>query len=693
MKQISSGQKQSHKESEERNKQLIKNSPIGLFETDANGKFLFVNKRWSEISGFSEEKALNLSLMDLVFEKDQAKVASELTTSANEKSKFKSEFRISKPDGTQLWVYGIANVLVDKKKNVKGFSGAIVEIIPEKKTEEILKEDYKLFEEIKDSERKLAEAQYIANIGSWEWNIAKKFITWSDQLYRIFEMKPGTKITLNSYFDKIHPKDLDFVKNTIFDAKEKKRSFNFPHRILLQNNVVKYLHCRGTVIVDNNNEPVIMQGTAEDITEERKKEEKELKKKLQTIRFQATLLELSKSSNLSLKETYEKITETDAKQINTERVGIWLYNESRSAIICYCLYNKRIKKHSFDITILKRDAPNYLKALEESRTLIVYDAIKDPATSQLSEFYLKPIGITSMLDVPIRAQGKLLGVLCHEHIGSKRKWTREEQSFASSVADIIAISIESHNRRIAEIELNLLNEKLEVANEHKSQFISVISHDLRNPISSIISASSLLIDHFEELAIEDTHRMLKIINNSSKEALHHFDQLIQIAKKENHASLFYPEKLSLLKEVREDLKLVLQIAEQKNIIINNKIKKGVFINADKIMLKSILQNLLTNAIKFSFEGGKIDIYSSSQNNKEQITIRDYGLGMSREKLSNLFSGGEHIKSKKGTIGESGSGLGLRIVKDFVEKHNGNIEVESEEGKGTSISFTLPSETY
>src|SRR5690606_20536501 len=103
--------------------------------------------------------------------------------------------------------------------------------------------------------------------------------------------------------------------------------------------------------------------------------------------------------------------------------------ESRTAIVCYCLYKKSIDLHCFDVAILKRKAPNYFKALEENRVLVIYDAVKDSATSDLKEFYLKPLGITSMLDAPIRAGGELLGVVCHEHIGTRRNWTREEQNF------------------------------------------------------------------------------------------------------------------------------------------------------------------------------------------------------------------------------------------------------------------------
>ncbi|MDQ3192937.1 MAG: ATP-binding protein [Bacteroidota bacterium] len=686
MKQVLKEKKQNQQQGNEHLLQFINEAPVGLFEVDINGKFLFINKWFQEISGFSEDKVLSFNFTDLIFEPDKERVSIELAVSANNKSQFKSEFRLLSYDGLIIWVSGIANTQVDKNKKFKGFSGAIVEMSSEKKAKEP-KEENELFEKIKESERKLAEAQHIANIGSWEWNIEENSITWTDQLYRIFELKPGTEISLDSYLNCIHPKELDFVKNTIFEAREKKKNFVFQHSILLSNNKVKYLFCRGGVTVNDHNK-ILIEGTAEDITEKQVAEEIELKKQLQTIEFQSALLKLTQTKYISLIKTYENITKISANQIDTARVGIWLFNEDRTALICYCLFMKNIKKYCFDIVLLKRDAPNYFKALEQNRAVVITDEDDDPLTIELNELYLKPSGISTLLDVPIRSQGRLLGVVCHDHIGTKREWTLEEQTFASSVADLVAIAIEGHNKEKAEKELQLLNEKLVMVNEHKNQFISVISHDLRNPISSIISASSLLIEQYDELKDKDKQRLLQIINNASKTSLNHFDELIRIAKMENQADLFYPERLLLNKEVGEDIKLISQIAEQKNITINNKIKKNVFVHADKIMLKSIIQNILTNAIKYSFEGGKVDIFSTSFNKMEQITIRDKGIGMSKEIQDDLF-GYDTVKSKKGTVGEKGSGLGLRIVKDFVEKHHGEISVESKKGKGTSISFTLP----
>jgi PAS domain S-box-containing protein len=670
-------------------KHMLEENPVGLFEADANGKLNAFNKKFINLIGIPQEQALNFNILQMVFEKDQENVTAKLKNAKNQKTEFKSEFRIVDFKGSIKWVHGIINCLFDRKGSFTGYSGGLIEINPKKETMPLSSKDNKLLEIAKDRERLLAEAESIANIGNWEWDVETNTVKWSDQLYKIFEVRPVKKITMDAYFKKIHPEDSDFVHNSILDAKVKKGEFNFQHRILLKNGVVKHLLCRGMVKVNSLNEPVLIHGTAQDITEMLRKEEDVLNNQSNIIEFQSALLKLSKTSGLSILETFQKITKLDAKLLNVGRVGIWLFNENRDAVNCSCLYKQKEKQYNFDIMVHKTDAPIYFKALEENRAIIVNDALNDETTSELSEFYLKPLGISSMLDVPIRAHGELLGILCHEHIGPKRAWTMEEQAFASSVADIVAIAIESNNRMLAENELILLNEKLALVNEHKNRFISVISHDLRNPISSIISASNLLLGQYEELKTEDRDRVIKMINSASIEALKHFDELVKIARVEDTAYLFNPQKLNLRTEVQEDIKLVSQLAAKKNISIKNEVNDKVLLMADKIMLKSILQNLLTNAIKYSYEGGEIVIFSKKHKKMEQITIIDQGIGISPEKQALLFMKNGISESKKGTKGETGSGLGLKIVKDFVEKHKGEIQVKSTIGKGTRISFTMP----
>ena len=193
---------------------------------------------------------------------------------------------------------------------------------------------------------------------------------------------------------------------------------------------------------------------AQDITDRKLAEEALRKRMEQDIRHQRALLEITKLDNSNFDSIIKKITEIDSKSLDVERVSVWLYNKNRSEIICEDLYRAGESLHEKGLKLQIRDYPRYFQALEESRTLAADDARQDSLTDEFTTSYLIPLGITSMMDVPIRHRGKVVGILCHEHIGLQREWTLKEQDFAASVADMISLALEALERRQAEEALN-----------------------------------------------------------------------------------------------------------------------------------------------------------------------------------------------------------------------------------------------
>ncbi|WP_375512436.1 ATP-binding protein [uncultured Nostoc sp.] len=151
-----------------------------------------------------------------------------------------------------------------------------------------------------------------------------------------------------------------------------------------------------------------------------------------------------------LNAALREITETAARTLLVKRVGVWLYNQERSKIECIDLYDVSTKKHSFGNSLSEKNYPAYFQALEKERTIAVDDAINDTRTQELSESYLSVWGITSLLDAPIWLEGRLVGVVCHEHIGEVRQWTLEEETFAGSIADFVTLAIEAKERNFAQ---------------------------------------------------------------------------------------------------------------------------------------------------------------------------------------------------------------------------------------------------
>lgn len=144
----------------------------------------------------------------------------------------------------------------------------------------------------------------------------------------------------------------------------------------------------------------------------------------------------------NLVATTKRITEALVEAIDVERASIWLYNHDQSAIECIDLFVRSKKEHSAGVVLKAADFPNYFKTVATQRTLAAVDAHTDPGTAEFSEVYLRPLGINSMLDVPIYVNGKMAGVVCHEHTGDFRKWTTDEETFAYVMGNIAGMTIE-----------------------------------------------------------------------------------------------------------------------------------------------------------------------------------------------------------------------------------------------------------
>ena len=195
---------------------------------------------------------------------------------------------------------------------------------------------------------------------------------------------------------------------------------------------------------------------------EKRAEEKSLRKRTeQIIRHQTALLKLTKLDYSDLDPTLKKITEMDSKTLGVERVSVWLFTEDHSEIVCEDLYKLSENLHEKGLRLEARNYPKYFQALEDGRVIAANDACTDSRTNELSDGYLKPHSITSMMDIPIRLHGKLVGTVCHEHVGPRREWTMEEQDFAASIADIVSLTLESSERKRAEEALKRAHSELE----------------------------------------------------------------------------------------------------------------------------------------------------------------------------------------------------------------------------------------
>ncbi|MEQ1848100.1 MAG: PAS domain S-box protein, partial [Nitrospira sp.] len=190
-----------------------------------------------------------------------------------------------------------------------------------------------------------------------------------------------------------------------------------------------------------------------DITEKKRAEAQQTESAALLHRVQAGLLELATNADIyhgQRAEAFRVITRVAAQSLNVARASIWFFTEGRGAIRCADLYEQPTDRHSDGIELPATSFPEYFSALATEQVLAADHAQTDSRTSEFTATYLAPLGITSMLDVPIRVEGNMIGVICHEHIGPARQWTLEEEQFATSVASTVTLVLEAADRRQAE---------------------------------------------------------------------------------------------------------------------------------------------------------------------------------------------------------------------------------------------------
>jgi len=236
--------------------------------------------------------------------------------------------------------------------------------------------------------------------------------------------------------------------------------------------------------------------------------------------------------------------------------------------------------------------------------------------------------------------------------------------------------------------LEVNNTELVELNKTKDKFISILAHDLRNPLNTILGFSNILAERFDNLPDDKKKFYMQNILLTTEKTYLLLNTLLDWARSQSGTIAYKPENINPSDLLEENLDLLYESAKNKEVSLKKKLtaKDSVFV--DKNMVNTIIRNLISNAIKFTEKDGTITASSYNKDDDVVIEISDNGVGMSKEDLENLFSI-DRTKSRKGTANETGSGLGLLLCKEFVEKCGGEITVKSELNKGSSFSVSFP----
>jgi len=451
-----------------------------------------------------------------------------------------------------------------------------------------------------------------------------------------------------------------------------------------------------------------------------------MKKDLEDI-----LLQVSKSPIIDqgdLTQSVRTVLDSAIEGLQVKRAGVWFLEDNSSAIQCVLVKDIANNTELEDARLTEKDYPKYFAALKTERAIMANNAQIDDTTAEFTDGYLKPLGIESMLDVPIRHRGVMVGIICCEHIGPARQWTEDEATFAAALADLVGRGINARNYQKAaerlenanlelEQRVNLRTQELEAAlkNLQNTQeqlieseklaalggLVSGVAHEVNTPLGVSITAISHL-DHelnkvikkyndgqLDEKAFstftEEGKEAISIINSNMNRAARLIRDFKMTA---SNQSMDEARKFKLDENINALISSLHPVTKAANVKIVCDCPAEISVFNHPGSLSQALTNLIINSTTHAFntiERPLIDIHVESVEDQVKLVYRDNGCGISAENLKKIFD--PFFTTNRG---KGGTGLGLSILHNLVtNKLGGKVSVESEPGEGTQFTITFP----
>ena len=499
---------------------------------------------------------------------------------------------------------------------------------------------------------KLSEAQQLAHIGNWEWDIEKNTIIWSDELYRIYGLSPhNPNITVEKFHEMVHPDDRWHLKRVIVETKKSHESGDFYFRIVNPDTTIKTIHTRFKVIANKSGQAIRMTGTSQDVTENVQKEEL-TKLVLAATQSYNSVVIIDKDQNIEwVNEGFTRLTNYTLKDLKGKSISVLRGSNGKQITQ---------QKNIFE-SILKEKKP------------VTFENVN--YTKNGKEYWV----ITTATPI-LGKDGQIERIIAIETDISLRKQIEEEL--------IAEQSLNKVNRTLEE--LTAAKKELEESMKVKAQFMANMSHEIRTPMNAVIGFTDLLLK--TQLSPEQK-QYIDAVKTSGKNLLVIINDILDFSKIESGKLEFEQINFRLSQVISTVTELMLPKAGEKNIRLSTRIDQNIpdHLIGDPTRLNQILLNLVGNGIKFTNQGEvKITVDLQSEINGMEalkFSIIDTGIGIPEDKLSNLFKAFTQV-SNETTRKYGGTGLGLVIAKQLIELQGGTISVQSKVGEGSTFSFHL-----
>jgi PAS domain S-box-containing protein len=710
------------------------NAPIIVWDKET--KIIRFNHAFEHLTGHASKLVIGKKL-DILFPQDNKEESLKKIQRALRGEFWESvEIPIQRKDGsirTVLW--NSANIYDNQKKNLIATIAQGTDITDRKQMEEALRE----------SESRLQRAQEISHIGSWELDLKRNYLIWSDEVYRIFGLKPREfKATYKAFLQSVHPDDRAVVDNAYTTSlREGRNTYDIEHRIIRKNGEVRFVYEKCEHLRDKTGKVVRSIGMVHDITEQKNAEaelvrlasfpeknpmpviEVDLSGKLQYLNPISKQLFpdlktkganhpfLKGINNLVLKR------KKDARDTPVVR-EVELDNRHYLQTVINIPETKNIRIYSIDITDRKKaekitqESEEKYRRIVENTTNVIMVTQPDGSISYLSPASATILGYSSEELIgtnpnifhPDDAQ-KVHDALARALKGEKEsnfeyriltkqgevKWISHSWSpllINTKIQSIISVIEDITQRKNSEENIKKLNEillhhsiDLAAANKELEAFSYSVSHDLRAPLRSIDGFSQALLEDYSDKLNDQGKDYIKRVRTATQRMGQLIDDMLRLSRL-TRAELHY-EPVDFSSLTLENIQKLQTVEPSRKIDI--KIQRGINVNGDKKFLEILLDNLIGNAWKFTRNTKHPKIEFGKMNNETESVyfIRDNGAGFDMTYADKLFIPFQRLHS----VDEfPGTGIGLAIVSRIVHRHGGRIWAESEVGKGATFYFTL-----
>jgi PAS domain S-box-containing protein len=660
---------------------VLDSLPRAVLLLDLQGRVVFANQAAGVAFGCDTEELTGRELRSLFDEKDRPRCRTLLKRAADDNVTI--QFAALRKDGTEF----PAEVSLSPLRAAEPCVAAVVE----DRTDRLRAE-----QELGASRALFAEAELIAQLGSWEWEVQSNRVVWSDELYRIYGMEPqSVELNYQELLSRVHPDDRDLAEGTIRQALKDRQPFQFNHRIIRPDGSIRILEARGKAVLNTGGQLTRLVGTAEDITERRQAEQalKQKNELVMLVQAVAVAANQATSPETAIKTCLDKIcayagwpvghvyqrAETNADELVSMR--IWHIDEPEVF---------ETFREISELTRFRRGVGLPGRVLESGGPIWIENVHEDPQFVRIR--LVHGITIHSAFAFPVIVGNEVEAVL---EFFSKRSET-PNQAFRDMTGPIGNQLGQVIQRKRAEEKLRSLALRLERSNRELKDFAFIASHDLQEPLRKIQAFGGRLTSCCRDKLGDQGRDYLERILKAAGRMQLLISDLLAFSRVESAAQPFAPCDLgSIVKEVINDLEASIEEAGARI-----KITGLPLLEADETQMRQLFQNLLSNALKFRREGISPEILvqgdlvepatakETRQTDEKlyRIVVQDNGIGFDEKYSDRIFSLFERLH---GRDRYEGTGMGLATCRKIVERHRGSISGSSVPGVGSTFTVILP----